>query len=62
MNKHERQDLLILDGFGLKALDTINRYSFMEDRHGKRSTIIASRLPVEGWHGIIVEQTIADPF
>lgn len=63
INKLEKQDLLILDDFGLKALDTINRNSFMEiieDRHGKHSTIIASQLPVEAWHGIIGEQTIAD--
>ena len=63
INKLEKQDLLILDDFGLKALDTINRHSFMEiieDRHGKHSTIIASQLPVEAWHEIIGEQTIAD--
>ncbi len=30
INKLEKQDLLILDDFGLKALDTINRNSFME--------------------------------
>ena len=63
INRLERQDLLILDDFGLKALDTLNRHSFMEiieDRHGKRSTVIASQLPVEAWHDIIGEQTIAD--
>ncbi len=63
INKIEKQDLLILDDFGLRALDSINRNYFMEiieDRHGKRSTIIASQLPVEAWHQIIGEQTIAD--
>jgi len=63
INKLEKQDLLILDDFGLKGLDNINRHSFMEiieDRHGKKSTIIASQLPVEAWHEIIGEQTIAD--
>ncbi len=63
INRLERQDLLILDDFGLKALDTLNRHSFMEiieDRHGERSTVIASQLPVEAWHDIIGEQTIAD--
>ena len=37
INKLEKQDLLIIDDFGLKALDVINRHSFMEiieDRHG----------------------------
>jgi len=63
IGKLEKQDLLILDDFGLKPLDNINRHSFMEiieDRHGKRSTIIASQLPVEAWHEIIGEKTIAD--
>ncbi|PIB25539.1 ATP-binding protein, partial [Maribacter sp. 4U21] len=62
INKLEKQDLLILDDFGLKGLDNINRHSFMEiieDRHGKKSTIIALQLPVEAWHEIIGEQTIA---
>ena len=63
INKLEKQNLLILDDFGLKALDSMNRHAFMEiieDRHGKHSTIIASQLPVEAWHQAIGEQTIAD--
>lgn len=63
INRLEKQDLLILDDFGLKTLDNVNRHIFMEiieDRHGKRSTIIASQLPTEAWHQIIGEQTIAD--
>lgn len=61
--KLEKHDLLILDDFGLKTLDHSNRHYFMEiieDRHGKRSTIIASQLPVDAWHQVIGEQTIAD--
>jgi len=53
----------IFKGFGLKTLDNVNRHVFIEiieDRHGKRSTIIASQLPTEAWHQIIGEQTIAD--
>lgn len=63
INKIEKQDLLILDDFGLKPLDSINRHLFMEiieDRHSTKATIIASQLPVEAWHQIIGEQTIAD--
>ena len=63
INKLEKQDLLILDDFGLKALDNINRHALMEiieDRHGRHSTIIASQLPTETWHEIIGESTIAD--
>ena len=63
ISKLEKQDLLILDDFGLKPLDNINRYALMEiieDRHGKKSTIIASQLPVSKWHDIIGERTLAD--
>ena len=63
INKLEKQDLLILDDFGLKPLDNINRNALMEiieDRHGQRSTIIASQLPVTKWHDIIGEKTLAD--
>lgn len=63
INRLEKQDLIILDDFGLRPLDNINRHFFMEiieDRHGKHSTIIASQLPVDAWHQIIGEQTIAD--
>jgi len=63
IDKMERQDLIILDDFGLQTLDNLKRQDFMEiieDRHGKRSTIIASQLPVASWHEVIAEQTIAD--
>jgi DNA replication protein DnaC len=32
----------------------------IEERHGKKSTIIASQLPVAKWYEIIGESTIAD--
>ena len=63
IGKLEKQDLLILDDFGLKPLDNINRHALMEiieDRHGQRSTIIASQLPISKWHDIIGERTLAD--
>ncbi|WP_228442265.1 ATP-binding protein [Chryseobacterium nematophagum] len=46
-----KQDLIILDDFGLQSLDNLKRQDFMEiieDRQGKRSTIIASQLPESG--------------
>lgn len=63
VDRIEKQDLLILDDFGLQELDNNKRQAFMEiieDRHGKKSTIIASQLPIISWHQIIGEQTIAD--
>ena len=61
--KIEKQDLLILDDFGLYPLDGKARQALMEiveDRHQKSSTIITSQLPVDKWHGIIGESAIAD--
>ncbi len=59
----ERQHLLLIDDFGITPLDAQSRATLMEimeDRHGKSSTIITSQLPVNKWHEVIGEQTIAD--
>lgn len=59
----ERQQLLILDDFGIQPLDAQSRAILMEiieDRHGKGSTIITSQVPVAMWHDVIGEKTIAD--
>lgn len=61
--KIERQDLLILDDFGIQPFDQTSRASLLEiieDRHGKRSTIITSQLPVQQWYEVIGEKTVAD--
>ena len=63
ISKIERQDLLILDDFGLVSMDNQNRSALMEiveDRHKKASMIITSQLPVNCWHEVIGEKTIAD--
>ena len=63
INKIEKLDLLILDDFGLKPLDDNQRLMLLEifeDRHGKKSTLITSQLPVNKWYEIIGEPTIAD--
>ncbi|RLA56126.1 MAG: ATP-binding protein [Gammaproteobacteria bacterium] len=59
----ERHDMLILDDFGLQPLDNNARMMLLEiieDRHGRRSTIISSQLPVSKWHQIIGDSTVAD--
>jgi DNA replication protein DnaC len=59
----ERQDLLILDDFGIQPFDAQNRSTLMEiieDRHGKKSMIITSQLPIINWYEVIGEKTIAD--
>lgn len=55
-------DLLILDDFGMKILDGQQLLDFMEiieDRHGKKSTIIISQLPVADWYDILKKNTTA---
>ena len=61
--KIERQNLLILDDFGIQPFDTQSRAALLEiieDRHGKNSTIITSQVPVSKWHDVIGEKTVAD--
>ncbi|MGB8491453.1 MAG: IS21-like element helper ATPase IstB [Bacteroidales bacterium] len=63
ISKIERQDLLILDDFGLLPIDSGNRAALMEiveDRHKKASMIITSQLPINCWHEVIGEKTVAD--
>jgi len=63
ISRIERQDLLIIDDFGLLPIDNQNRSALMEiveDRHKKASMIITSQLPVNCWHEVIGEKTIAD--
>lgn len=63
LSKMEKQQLLVIDDFGIQPLDAMSRSTLMEiieDRHGKSSVIITSQVPVSSWHDIIGEQTIAD--
>lgn len=63
LSKMEKQHLLLIDDFGIQPLDAQSRSALMEiieDRHGKSSVIITSQVPVNQWHDIIGEQTIAD--
>jgi DNA replication protein DnaC len=58
-----RVDLLILDDWGLASMTAERRRDLLEiidDRHGRGSTIVTSQLPVEHWHDIIGDPTIAD--
>jgi DNA replication protein DnaC len=55
--------MLILDDFGMHAFDSASRgilLDIIEDRHGKRSTIVASQIPVSDWYERIGEKTVAD--
>jgi DNA replication protein DnaC len=61
--KIEKQNLLILDDFGIQPFDAQGRAMLMEiieDRHGKGSLIITSQVPVSKWYDIIGDKTMAD--
>lgn len=63
LKKIERTDLLILDDFGMQPFDAQSRMNLMdviEDRYGKKSTIITSQIPVKDWYDVIGDKTIAD--
>ena len=55
--------LLILDDWGLEPLDAQARHDLLEileERYGRRSTIITSQLPITAWHEVIGDPTYAD--
>jgi DNA replication protein DnaC len=58
-----RADLLILDDFGLEPLDADARHDLpenLEERYGRRSTIVTSQRLVTAWREIIGDPTYAD--
>ncbi len=58
-----KTDLIILDDWGLTPITDHVRpvlLEILDDRHGNRSTIVTSQLPVDAWHTAIGEATIAD--
>jgi len=63
MIKIKKQDLIILDDFGLKQFDADSRLMLLEmieDRHGSKSIIISSQIPTDKWFDLIGDATIAD--
>ena len=55
--------LLILDDWGLEPLDAGARhdlYEILEERYGRRSTLLTSQIPVDAWHAFIGHPTYAD--
>ncbi len=63
MRKIERCALLILDDLFLVGLDAKERallLEIIEDRHGRKSIIISSQLPVSSWYDAVGDPTIAD--
>ena len=63
LQRLQRIKLLIIDDWGINPFTDEERRDFleiMEDRHNVRSTIIGSQFPVDTWHDIIGDPTLAD--
>lgn len=58
-----KPEVMIIDDWGLEVLEKDQRLDLLEileERHGQKSTIITSQQPVENWHPIIGDPTLAD--
>jgi DNA replication protein DnaC len=56
-------DLLIIDDWGLSQIshaDSRDILEVIEERNNSGSTLISSQLPVEAWHAMFEDPTIAD--
>jgi len=63
LNSLEKIPLIILDDFGLQALNKNMKLALlqiMEDRYAKKSLIVTSQLPVASWYEYLDEPTLAD--
>jgi DNA replication protein DnaC len=63
MRRLAKTDLILLDDWALYAFPEEARrdaLELLEDRCGKRSTLITSQLPLEHWHEFIGDPTLAD--
>jgi DNA replication protein DnaC len=63
MSSYAKTDLLILDDWGLAPFTAEQRRDMLElldDRYGQRSTLVTSQMPVDNWHELIGDPTLAD--
>ena len=63
MNQLAKTDLVLLDDWGMQKISAPQRQDLMEvieERHGLKSTLIASQLPTQHWHEYIGDATLAD--
>ncbi len=63
LNRLAKTELLIIDDWGISGLSEPERRDVLEvieDRYKMRSTIVVSQIPVDKWHDVIGNPTIAD--
>lgn len=58
-----RTHLLILDDWGMAGLEDLGRRDLLEvldDRYGRKATLVTSQVPVDHWHEIVGDATFGD--
>ena len=63
LKKLARATLIVIDDFGVAAVagkQYRDLLEILDDRHGLGATLITSQFPVEEWHGVINDATVAD--
>jgi DNA replication protein DnaC len=63
LTSYAKTDLLVFDDYGMAQLNQEQSHDLLEileDRHGLRSTLITSQSPVQHWHELIGDPTLAD--
>ncbi len=63
LDKISKTELLIIDDWGMSSLNDMERrdlFEIVENRYDIHSTIIVTQFPVDKWHSLIGDPTIAD--
>lgn len=63
MDRLAKTQLLALDDYGMVPLNDPQRRDLLElldDRYGRRATLVTSQLPFEHWHDVIGDPTFGD--
>lgn len=63
LTSYAKTDLLVFDDWGLSKFNQEQSHDILEileDRHRLRSTLITSQFPVDTWHELIGDPTLAD--
>lgn len=63
LKKLARAALIVIDDFGVASVagkQYRDLLEILDDRHGLGATLITSQFPVDQWHGVINDATVAD--
>jgi DNA replication protein DnaC len=63
MAAYAKTSLIALDDWGLDRLtreQSLDLLELLEDRHSLKSTLVAAQVPIDHWHEIIGDPTLAD--